>query len=276
MMSRLRDTVTLGDEGVRRKMLGPVLVTGARGNIGGMLVNSLSRDIRPFDIVPGPVGTVGSVTDLTAVKLAAEGCDAVIHLAGIADEAPFDQLLEANLLGTYNVLQAAVERGASTVVLASSNHAAGYQERMTVDVPAGVAAQPDSLYGVSKSAAELLGELFHRRYGLNVVCVRIGTCYTRPFDVRSLSTWLSPADAVRLFEACLLAKGLHKVWGISRNTRRWWSLEEGNRIGYFPQDDAEKFAPEVVREADNDRAPQLGQRYVGGFFLDLPLGVRRS
>src|ERR1039457_2055557 len=65
---------------------------------------------------------------------------------------------------------------------------------------------PDTYYGVSKVAVEGLAALYHYRCGLDTICVRILSCLERPRSVRSLSTWLSPDDAGRLFEACLTAE----------------------------------------------------------------------
>jgi len=80
------------------------------------------------------------------------------------------------------------------------------------------------------------------------VCLRIGTCAQRPADVRALSTWLSPDDAGRLVEAALTtpSPGFRVVWGVSANTRRWWSYAGGEAIGYHPVDDAEQYAAELL------------------------------
>lgn len=251
----------------------PVLVTGAAGNIGMMLREGLRRDLRLTDAVPDDHCSRASVTDLEAMRHAMRGVSAVVHLGGLADEDRWDRILDVNVHGTWTVLEAARLEGVRQIVLASSNHAAGFQERRPGETPADVPPRPDTYYGFSKAALESLGSLYHDRFGMNVVCLRIGTCYDEPFDVRSLSTWLSPGDAVRLVEAALRAEGFHVVWGVSDNTRRWWSLDAGHKIGYFPADDAERYAAELIARADGDNGFDLGQRYVGGFFCDLPLGV---
>ncbi len=64
------------------------------------------------------------------------------------------------------------------------------------------------------------------------------------------------------------------MWGISRNTRRWWSLESGEEIGYYPEDDAEKFAAEILAgnpASDWGGDPDLSR--VGGPFCRIPLGT---
>jgi hypothetical protein len=80
-----------------------------------------------------------------------------------------------------------------------------------------------------------------------------------------LWTWMSPDDGARLVRAALGAKGFHIVWGISANTRRWWSLEAGEAIGYHPQDDAEVFAADLADTSDDESL-------AGGAFTRVPLG----
>lgn len=129
--------------------------------------------------------------------------------------------------------------------------------------------RPDTYYGVSKAAMEALGALYHHRFGMDVLCLRIGTCAPRPTDERGLSTWLSPDDAGRLFEACLTAPspGFRILWGVSANTRGICSLREAEELGYRPRDDAERFAAELA-----GRAGPGGPVYLGGPFTTTPLG----
>jgi uronate dehydrogenase len=110
---------------------------------------------------------------------------------------------------------------------------------------------------VSKIAAEALASFYADEHGLQTVSLRIGSCFPRPTSTRMLATWLSPADFVRLAVAALTADwdGHVTVWGVSRNTRRWWSLEEAARIGFEPQDDAEAYAHDL---------PIGEERFLGG------------
>jgi uronate dehydrogenase len=257
-----------------------LLLTGAAGRIGRMLRPRLERPgraLRLLDTVdPGPGEppdgadtVVASVTDRDALAGAVRGVDAVVHLAGISGEAPWDDILDSNVGGTHCVLEAARAAGVSRVILASSNHAAGFHPRQR-DLPAAAAPRPDTYYGWSKAAGEALARLYADRFGMDVACLRIGTCRERPPDVRSLATWLSPDDAARLVEACLSAQrpGFRIVWGISRNTRRWWSLAEGKELGYEPADDAEAWAGEI-----DDRDPGDATRtLLGGSYCSAPLG----
>jgi len=85
-----------------------------------------------------------------------------------------------------------------------------------------------------------------------------------------LSTWLSPDDAGRLFEACLTAErpGFRVAFGVSANTRGGWvSLAEAKALGYQPQDDAEAYAAEILAEhGEPDPATDPVLRYLGGEF----------
>jgi hypothetical protein len=136
--------------------------------------------------------------------------------------------------------------------------------------------RPDSLYGWSKAAMEACGRLYADEYGMHIICLRIGMCLPEPVDLRSLAMWLSPDDCARLIEACLaVAKpGYRIVWGISRNTRRWCSLADGEDIGYYPQDDAEAYAGALIArfgEPDWEADPVLNR--VGGIWCAAELGV---
>jgi hypothetical protein len=246
-------------------IMATILITGAAGLIGTMLRSRLARpgrtlrllDIAPLTAGPGEEAVQASVTDAAAMTAACQGADAVIHLGGIPGEAPWPQILEVNIDGTQTMFEAARRAGAGRVIFASSNHAVGFSPRTAFPVPDYAFPAPDTYYGVSKVAGEALGSLYHSRHGLDVICIRILTCDERPPTVRSLSTWLSPDDAGRLFEACLTAPapGFRVIFGVSANTRGGWvSLDEARALGYQPRDDAEAFAAEVIA-ADGEPDP---------------------
>lgn len=260
-----------------------ILITGAAGKIGVVLRSRLARPdrvLRLLDLHPPAPAEPGErvelrtaeITDPEAVREACEGVDAVIHLAGHSREHTWQDILSTNVDGTRNLLEGVRAAGVPRVVLASSNHAAGFlpvaeagEEGFADEAPP----RPDTYYGFSKVALEALGSLYHSRYGIDVVCLRIGACAPRPHDERDLSIWLSPDDAGRLFEACLTtpSPGYRVVWGVSRNTRRLLSPAGGERIGYHPQDDAEDHAAEVV-----PNRPGLERDHLGASFTTLPLG----
>jgi len=255
----------------------PVLVTGAAGLIGRVTCAGLAArgwkvrglDKETLDGVDGladpPV--VADIRDAAAVRKATEGVDAVVHLAGIPTEAPFEEILGANIEGTFEVFDAARREGVRRVVYASSNHAVGYTPRTalaTVDMPP----RPDTYYGVSKVFGEALGSLMADRYGMEVVCLRIGSWKQYPESVRELSTWLSPADGVRLIQAALTAPDVRYsvVYGISANTRAWWDLAPARALGYLSVDDAEDYAEDIlVAAGEPDRSDPEWSRIGGAF-----------
>lgn len=260
-----------------------VLITGGAGKVGRMLrARMVGRALRLLDVVtpasPRAGENVevrtGSVTDAAVIRDACVDVSAVVHLGGVSVEGTWNSILGVNIDGTRTVLEAARLAGVPRVVLASSNHAVGFRTREEGDpLPADVPIRPDTYYGVSKAAMEALGSLYHDRFGMDVICLRIGTMDDRPNDARALATWLSPDDGTRLVEACLSAPspGFRIVWGVSRNTRRWWSLAEGEELGYRPRDDAEAYAPEILTGGEPDPAAPVHHR-VGGAFCDAPLG----
>ncbi|MBD0282458.1 MAG: NAD(P)-dependent oxidoreductase [Thermoleophilaceae bacterium] len=81
--------------------------------------------------------------------------------------------------------------------------------------------RPDGLYGVTNVFGEALARMHSDRFGIEAICVRIGWFSERPLDPRQLPSWLSPADTVRLFRACLSARDVDflTVYGVSANSR---------------------------------------------------------
>ncbi len=231
-----------------------LLITGAAGEVGTMLreqVRGLAAKTRFLDLKQIEANQdeevmVGDITDLAVARRAITGCDACVHLAGIPIEAPFDELLRANIQGTWSIFEAARLEGCERMVFASSNHVTGFYP-ITKRIGPHDQLRPDTYYGVSKVFGEALGSLYHDKFGLRVACLRIGSALPRPLEERHLSTWLSPGDLGRLVTACLTAPelGFAIVYGASANSRGWWDLEPGRRLGYEPQDDAETYAHDV-------------------------------
>jgi uronate dehydrogenase len=258
---------------------GPVLLTGAAGRIGTVLRGGLPERgwaVRSLDVVPvpdprpGEEHVVADVTDPAAMAEAVSGASAVVHLGGLSGESTWAAISHANIDGTQCVLEAARRAGVPRVVLASSNHATGFTPRPASGLlreDDGLA-RPDTFYGVSKVAMEALGALYADRYGLDVVCLRIGTAAPEPLTTRHLSTWLSPRDQVSLVDAALRAPspGFAVVWGVSANSRGWWDLTAARALGYEPADDAEAYAAALVAvHGEPDLADPVHGR-VGGEF----------
>jgi len=249
-----------------------VLVTGAEGTIGTAVREHLGDRFELVSLTLTPQefpSHVADISDLEAILPAFEGVEAVVHLAGSpAIETPWDEVLRNNLIGSYNVFEAARRGGVSRVVFASSNHAVGMYE---LDGAPGVyevddgrcydhtaEVRPDSLYGVSKVYGEALGRLYMERHGLSVFCLRIGAVRanddpTAPsanplLDLdaggrrnRMRAVWLSRRDCAELIACCLVVEDVRWaiVYGVSANPRRFWDLEHARELlGWEPQDAA--------------------------------------
>src|SRR5699024_1938980 len=171
------------------------------------------------------------------------GVDTVVHLAGSASpESAWDDVLETNIVGLRNVLEAARSAGVRRVVFASSNHAMGMYDRYEQwpvyphQLPRG-----DSLYGVSKIFGESLGRFYHDEHGLDVINLRIGWMSEDPREADEEilhAMWLSPRDCTEVVRRAIEAEvtfGLY--YAISDNPNRRWSMTNTTlELGYRPQD----------------------------------------
>jgi uronate dehydrogenase len=226
-----------------------VLITGACGTIGTVLRPALREGVEelrlsdlyePEGLVAPETYAHADLTDFEAVQRAVDGVDAVVHLGAVPNEAPFEQIAGPNLHGAFHIYEACRRAGVGRVVFASSNHATGMYP-IGEPLDASVTPRPDGIYGATKVWGEALGRMFVDRFGLSVVCLRIGSFKARPEEERELSTWISHADGVRLVQAALSADvDFAIVYGASANTRRWWPAD--TLIGFEPVDDAEAFA----------------------------------
>jgi uronate dehydrogenase len=254
----------------------PLLITGAAGELGRWLRPRLSQrygklrssDLVEFEALPGEEVAVVDLGDARAVDHLVDGVGRIIHFGAITVETTFDRINVANIVGTYNLFEAARRHRAGPIVYASSNHATGFYRRE--DRLDGRAAQrPDSLYGLSKAFGENLASLYVDKYGLDIACLRIGTATPRPTDPRHLSTWQSYADLLRMIEACFASPklGFTVLYGVSNNTRSWWRNDHAPHVIYEPQDNAEDAAAEILRHG-NERDPNDPTiKYQGGPFV---------
>jgi uronate dehydrogenase len=256
-----------------------LLITGAAGAIGRVLRRGLAGHydlLRLADIAPQAPAAAGEeclafdVGDLAATVAACQGIDCVVHLAGIPiepEENAWAQLLPVNVVGTYNVFEAARRAGVKRVVFASSNHVVGFHRREAV-ADAGAQARPDTLYGVSKVFGEALGRLYADKHGISVACLRIGSFRERPEDRRQLATWISHRDAVQLFRCCIDAPAFHFLvaYGISDNAESFWSNSGLEWLGYRPQDKAEDYASDLAGSPEED---PLSRQFHGGSFCAM-------
>lgn len=230
-----------------------VLLTGAAGRIA-TAVRPVLRELAEEVVLTDRVELEGlaagerfvraELADPAPWEGLAAGCDTVLHLGAVPDEAAFDVLAGPNLQGAFHVYEAARRAGVRRLVVASSGRATGFY-RVGERLDGEATPRPDGLYGATKAFSEALGRMYADKFGLEVVALRIGTFEERPRSTRDLSTWLSPGDAGRLVRAALTGpvEGFLAVYGVSANTRGWWDLPP--ELGYEPVDDAEAYADEV-------------------------------
>ena len=256
-----------------------LLITGAAGDVGTHLRRELAgkyhlrlSDIKPIKaLAPGEKFAPGDIAKLSDMLRITKGVDAIMHLGGFSVEGPWEMILRANIVGCYNVFEAARRNGVKRVLFASSNHATGFYKR-DQKIDHLVLPKPDSRYGVSKAFGEQLGSLYADKYGMEVFCMRIGNVTLAPPDKRRLSNWISPRDFAQL--VCVGIENpdirFEIVYGVSGNKRSWYDNANAHRLGYQPQDDAERHAEEVLaKEKPGDPRAEL---YQGGNFVFAEIG----
>lgn len=257
-----------------------LLLTGAAGGIGRQLRPRLRvhcthlrlSDIGPLgEAAPGEELMPAALEDAAAMHKLLEGVDAVVHLGGISVEAAWAPILQANIVGLFNLYEAARRQGVKRVVFASSNHVTGfYRQDQTIDASA--PPRPDGLYGLSKAFGEDLSRLYWDRHGIQTVCLRIGSVTAAPENRRMLATWLSIADLERLVLASLSTPvaGHSIVFGMSDNRHVWWDNRQAAHIGYQPQDSSEAWRAQVeASEPTWLDASDPKVIYQGGRFVQL-------
>ena len=258
-----------------------LLVTGAAGGLCRALrprLAPLARTLRLADIAPigDPAPHEEIVTcdlaDAAAVSRMVEGCDGILHLGGISVEAPFGPILQANILGLYNLYEAARRHGQPRILLASSNHAVGFwklTDRLGPDVPL----RPDSLYGVSKAFGEALARMYFDKFGQETALVRIGSATVEPENYRMLSTWLSHDDLVSLIAAVFRVErlGCPVIWGTSANSAGWWDNSHLDWLGWTPRDNAETHRARIEATVPRPAADAAASVFQGGAFTELPI-----
>lgn len=253
-----------------------LLITGAAGGLGSMLREKMagyaqvlrlsdldglgearaSEELMPCDLA-----------DAEAVNQLVDGCDFIIHLGGKSIEGTFENILQANIRGTYNIFEAARNHGKPRILFASSNHAIGFHKRETLlDIHSPM--RPDSLYGVSKCFGESLASYYFDKFAVENICVRIGSCFPEPKDRRMMATWLSADDFVRLIKRAAECSRLGHtiVYGASNNLEQWWDNSHAAFLGWVPQDSSEQFREKVEAASPLPAHDDPAVIYQGGAF----------
>jgi uronate dehydrogenase len=252
-----------------------LLITGAAGYLGSVLRRAMrERGLNPrlsdikapdYPLAPGEEFATAELSRFDQVRSTVEGIDAIVHLGGYSIEGPWSLILDANIVGTYNVFEAARVAGVKRIVFASSHHVVGYHRRgRKIDTNA--SPRPDSRYAVSKLFGEAMGRLYADKHGMSVICQRIGVARPKPPHKRALSAWLSEPDFVRLTFDCLRASNVHFdiVYGVSANPDSYWDNDGARRIGYEPRDSAAAFTQEILSQSTTEDA--IEALFQGGKF----------
>ncbi|MBL8384200.1 MAG: NAD(P)-dependent oxidoreductase [Burkholderiales bacterium] len=256
-----------------------LLLTGAAGGIGREMrprLRALARILRVSDIAPLGAAAAGEelapcdLADRDAVHGLLAGVDAVVHLGGVSVERPYLEILGPNIAGLAHLYEAARIHGVRRIVFASSNHVIGFYPRSrTID--ADDPPRPDSFYGVSKAFGENLSRFYYDRYGLETVCVRIGSCFPEPRDRRMLATWISIDDLTELVRLGLTVPSVGHtiVFGASDNRDKWWDNSAAAHLGFVPRESSEKFRAAVEARSPAGDPATRAARMQGGPYVEM-------
>ena len=256
-----------------------ILITGPAGRLGTELRRGLAplarrlrlTDVAPVaDLQPNEEALCFDLADEAATHAACHGVDAIVHFGGVPLERPWEQILNANIRGSYHVYEGARKHGVRRVVYASSVHAIGYH-RLEDHIDADAPHRPDGLYGLSKCFTEDLGRLYWDKFGIETAALRIFSSFPEPADRRMLWSWLSFADCIRLVSAALTAPrvGFTLSFGLSDNAVNPVDNRRAGHLGYVAQDNTEAFRAGVEAKfpPPDPKAPAV--RRLGGWFVDL-------
>ena len=241
-----------------------ILITGGAGLIGSILIKKLGSkfDFSSLDIkkVKGLKSHVANLSDLDNILPAFEDIDTVIHLAADRSaEAPWNSVLKNNLIGTYNVFEAAKRLNCQRVIFASSNHASGgfynvnpwkhifkgkfnkLKKNSYPLIDESYRIRPDGDYGVGKAYGESIGSYYSDYHGISSINLRIGWVISDDdptFSPFALSLWLSHSDTVQIFDLCIKASNKIKYdtfYATSDNTWKIFNIEKAKqKLGYKP------------------------------------------
>lgn len=174
-----------------------ILVTGSAGHLGEGLIRLLAdgpHDATGLDIKASAyTNIVGSIADPVVVATAMQGVDAVLHTATLhkphVGTHSRQAFVDTNVTGTLTLLEEALRIGVSSFVFTSTTSAFGGALTPAPGAPAAwidesVRGAPKNIYGVTKTAAEDLCELFHRRFGLPCLVLRTSRFFPEEDDNR--------------------------------------------------------------------------------------------
>ena len=251
-----------------------VLVTGVSGHLGGMLFrtmakigysNLLGTDLKKKNIEKNTKFITADLKNFQSILKITKGVYAIVHFGAIPVEDTQKNILQNNIIGTYNLFEAARINKVKRVVFASSNHAIGFHRR-TTRLNEFSKQRPDSHYGLSKAFGEDLSRLYADKFNIKSMCIRIGSCLKVPEDKRHLSTWISYEDLTQLVNIGIKHKLIHHeiVYGVSKNKKSWWNNSRAYMLGYKPKDSADRF--NVTALSKNEYKDKMALLFQGGVF----------
>jgi nucleoside-diphosphate-sugar epimerase len=235
-----------------------VLITGAAGYIGNFITAHLAKrydfvltDLRkPADTHNCPF-IEADIADLEAMRTLCRDIDTVVHLAAEARiEATWENILPKNIIGVYNIFEAASEAGCRRVIFASSvNAVAGYPTDCQVHTTMPV--RPLNLYGASKAWGEAVARFYADQKNLSAICLRFGWVVDKNdqrlrIDHPFIDIALTLEDLTKLVAASINAPDDLRFGifhGVSNN--RWKRLDISDTravLGYQPEDDLFEWA----------------------------------
>ena len=251
-----------------------VLITGASGHLGGMLFNSLAKlgyknlvgtDLRRQNIKKNQNFILANLKNFKTTVKITKHIHSIVHFGAIPIEDTQQNILHNNIIGTYNLFEAARINKVKRIIFASSNHAIGFHRR-TSRLNELSTQRPDSHYGLSKAFGEDLSRLYADKFGIKSMCIRIGSCLKIPEDRRHLSTWISYEDLTQLVDIGIKHKSIHHeiVYGASRNKQSWWNNSKAYKLGYKPKDSADRFNINLLSK--NEYKDKMALLFQGGVF----------
>jgi len=265
------------NDATARKPFQRLLLTGAGGGLGTMLrerIKPWAEVVRLSDVRAIPGAGAGEevvqcdLADREAVMALLDGVDAVLHFGGVSVEDRFETIMNANILGLHHLYEAVHKRGIRRVIYASSSHVVGYYPTTQV-VDAGAPLRPDGIYGVSKCFGEALSRYYYDRFGIETVCLRIGSSFDEPRNPRMMATFLAYDDLVELVRCALFTPRVgHTItYGVSDNPVRWWDNGQAAHLGFVPKHSSSRFAERFPQTGTWPPAGDVTATYQGGPFL---------
>ena len=251
------------------------MLTGASGRLGSYLREPLSKISKKLvstdkddigKILKNEVFKKIKLENFNQVDKILKKTDVIVHFGAYSNEGPFQEILEANILGAYNIWKSAKKHKIKRIIFASSIHSVGmYQVDQNINHK--VMHKPDTFYGLSKSFGENLAQMYWDKCGIECLCIRILSC-AKVTSKRSLSTWLSYDDLIRIVIQSIKIKklGFEIIYGVSKNKRS--AIDNTNAVKKLKmkiKDNAEKFSNILAKSLDMKK-DNPGDQYLGGPF----------